>query len=44
MSRCWEDKNRMEWRGKESEDRDTEQVVRERQRIEDRNEGDRVTR
>ena len=22
MKRCWEDKNRMEWRGKESEDRD----------------------
>ena len=24
MNGCWEDKNRMEWRGKELEDRDTE--------------------
>ena len=29
MNECWEDKNRMEWRGKELEDRDMEQVVRE---------------
>ena len=36
-------KNEMEWRGKELEDRDTEQVVGERWRTEDRNEGDGVT-
>ena len=24
MNECWEDKNRMEWRGKELEDRDME--------------------
>ena len=24
MDRCWEDKNRMGWKGKESEDRDME--------------------
>ena len=24
MNGCWEDKNRIEWRGKESEDRDME--------------------
>ena len=32
----------MEWRGKELEDRDMEQVVRERWRMEDGNEGDGV--
>ena len=44
MNRCWEDKNRKKWRGKESEDRDTEQVVEERQRMEDGDEDDGVTR